>query len=75
MKKRTFYTEFAYILGLCAVAFGVMLTVTADFGVSMIVAPAYILYEWINPVWSFFTFGMAARKCAALSRQKCFLTK
>lgn len=59
MKKRTFYTELAYIIGLCAVAFGVMLTVTADFGVSMIVAPAYILYEWINPVWSIFTFGMA----------------
>lgn len=59
MKKRIFYTELAYIIGLCATAFGVMLMVSADFGVSMIVAPAYILYEWINPFWSFFTFGMA----------------
>ena len=59
MKKRIFYTELAYIIGICAVALGVMLTVTADFGVSMIVAPAYILYEWINPMWNSFTFGMA----------------
>ena len=31
----------------------------ADFGVSMVVAPAYLLYRWLSPVWSFVTFGMA----------------
>ncbi len=59
MKKRVFYTELAYLIGICAIAFGTVLMVAADFGVSMIVAPAYILYEWLNPYWSFFTFGMA----------------
>ena len=31
----------------------------AGFGVSMVVAPAYLLYRWLSPVWSFVTFGMA----------------
>ena len=31
----------------------------ADFGVSMVVAPAYLLYRWLSPAWSFVTFGMA----------------
>ena len=58
MKKR-FSTELAYVLGLVFVALGVVLMEKADFGVSMVVAPAYLLYRWISPVWSFFTFGMA----------------
>ena len=31
----------------------------ADFGVSLVVAPAYLLYRWLSPAWSFVTFGMA----------------
>jgi uncharacterized membrane protein YczE len=58
MKKR-FSTELAYVLGIVFVAVGVVLMEKADFGVSMVVAPAYLLYRWISPVWSFFTFGMA----------------
>ena len=41
------------------IAVGVVFMEKADFGVSMIVAPAYILYRWINALWSSFSFGMA----------------
>ena len=57
--KRTFSTELAYVLGIVFVAWGVVLMEKADFGVSMVVAPAYLLYRWISPAWGFFTFGMA----------------
>ena len=52
-------TEFAYLVGIVFIAFGVTLMEKADFGVSMVVAPAYLLYRWLSPTWSFVTFGMA----------------
>lgn len=57
--KRTFSTELAYVFGIVFVALGVVLMEKADFGVSMVVAPAYLLYRWLSPVWSFVAFGMA----------------
>jgi uncharacterized membrane protein YczE len=57
--KKKFSTELAYVLGIVFVAIGVVLMEKADFGVSMVVAPAYLLYRWLSPVWSFVTFGMA----------------
>lgn len=57
--KRTFSTELAYVFGIVFVAWGVVLMEKADFGVSMVVAPAYLLYRWLSPSWSFVTFGMA----------------
>lgn len=59
MKKRVFYSEIAYLFGIVLIAMGVVFMEKADFGVSMVVAPAYLLYRWLNPVWSFFTFGTA----------------
>lgn len=59
MKKMTFYTELAYIPGIFFVAFGAALMAQTDLGVSMIVAPAYLLFRVINPFLGFFTFGMA----------------
>ena len=59
MKKRIFYTECAYIFGLIGLAFGTALMEAADFGVSMVVAPAYLVYLKLSQVWSFFSFGMA----------------
>ena len=59
MKKHIFYTEVAYIVGLILIAAGVVFANKADFGFSMIVAPAYLLHRWLSPTWSFFTFGMA----------------
>ena len=59
--KRKLSTELAYVFGIVFVALGVMLMEKADFGVSMVVAPAYLLYRWLSPSWSFFTFGMNGR--------------
>lgn len=59
MKKTTFYTELAYILGLLVLAFGTALMEQADFGVSMVVAPAYLLHLKVSEVLPFFSFGMA----------------
>ena len=59
MMKKRFSTELAYVFGIVFVALGVVLMEKADFGVSMVVAPAYLLYRWLSPMWDFFTFGMA----------------
>ena len=59
MKKRIFYTELAYILGLIVLAIGTAMMERADFGVSMVVAPAYLFYLKMSQIFPFFTFGMA----------------
>ena len=53
MKKIKVYSEVAYILALVLLPFAVALMAAADYGVSMIVAPAYIL----SLKFSIFTFG------------------
>lgn len=59
MKKKTMFTESAYVLGLIILAFGTALITVSNLGVSMIVAPAYLLHLKISPVLPFFSFGMA----------------
>lgn len=59
MKKLTFYTEIAYFIGLFFLAFGTALTVFGGFGMSMVVAPAYILHLFVSQFLPFFSFGMA----------------
>lgn len=59
MKQRTFSTELAYFLGLALLACGAALMAAADFGVSMVVAPAYILHLKLSQFWPFFSYGMA----------------
>ena len=59
MKRKILYTELAYVLAMVGLSFSVALMTRADFGVSMVVAPAYLLYLKLNPVLPFFTFGMA----------------
>lgn len=59
MKKTHFYTEAAYILGLVLLAIGTAMMEKANFGVSMVVAPAYLFYLKVNPILPVFTFGMA----------------
>ncbi|WMJ87504.1 DUF6198 family protein [Anaerocolumna sp. MB42-C2] len=58
MNKKIFYTETAYICGIIALALGTALMEKANFGMSMVVAPAYILYLRFSQIWSFITFGM-----------------
>ena len=59
MKKSVFYTEIAYILALSLLAIGTALTAYGGFGISMVVAPAYILHLKISQALPFFTFGVA----------------
>lgn len=59
MRKKTFYTELAYALGLVGLALGTAFMEAANFGVSMVVAPAYLIYLKLSQVLPFFTFGMA----------------
>lgn len=66
MKKRIFYSELAYILGLIILAFGTAFMERANFGVSMIVAPAYLLHLKISQFLPFFSFGMAEYTFQAL---------
>ncbi len=41
---KTFSTELVYVFGIVFVAWGVVPMEKADFGVSLVVAPAYLLY-------------------------------
>lgn len=59
MKKKVFYTEISYALGLVIMAFAAAFTEKADFGMSMVVAPAYILHLKISQFLPWFTFGVS----------------
>ena len=59
MKKKIFYTEMAYVLGILILALGTALMEKANFGMSMVVAPAYLLHLKISQALPFFSFGMA----------------
>ena len=59
MRKRVFYTEVSYALGLIIMAFAAAFTEKADFGMSMVVAPAYILHLKISQFLPWFTFGVS----------------
>ncbi len=59
MQKKVFYTEWAYVLGLVIMAFAAALTEKADFGMSMVVAPAYLLHLKVSEYWPWFSFGVA----------------
>ncbi len=59
MKKKVFYTELSYALAMVLMAFAAASTAKADFGMSMVVAPAYILHLKISEILPWFTFGVA----------------
>lgn len=59
MKKKVFYTEISYVLGLVIMAFAAAFTEKADFGMSMVVAPAYIIHLKVSQYLPWFTFGVA----------------
>ena len=60
MNKKVFYRELAYPLGLILIAFSGAMTAKADLGMSMVVAPAYILHLKVSQFFPWFTFGVAA---------------
>lgn len=58
MKKLKFPSEIAYIVGLAILSLGTCLMEKANFGLSMIAAPAYLLSKLLTKTASsFFTFG------------------
>ena len=59
MKKKIFYTELAYVLALMIMAFAAAFTEKADFGMSMVVAPAYIIHLKVSQFLPWFSFGVA----------------
>lgn len=59
MKKKVFYTELAYVLGLLIMAIGAAFMEKSDFGLSMIVAPAYLIHLKLEKLLPWFSFGVA----------------
>lgn len=59
MKQRKCYTEAAFLAGLLLLAMGTAMTASGGYGVSPVVAPAYIVHLKVSQYWSFFTFGVA----------------
>ena len=57
--KRVFYTELSYLLGIVIMAFGAAFTELAGFGMSMVVAPTYIVHLIVSETLPWFTFGVA----------------
>ena len=58
-RKRIFYAELAYALGIALLALGTALMERADFGMSMVVAPAYIVHLKLVQLLPWFSFGVA----------------
>lgn len=48
MKKPVFYSELAYIIGLLILALGTALLNYGDFGMAVVVAPAYVMHQWLD---------------------------
>lgn len=65
-KRRLFYSELAYLIGIFALALGTAFAERADFGLSMVVAPAYLVHLKVSEYLPFFTFGMAEYTLQAL---------
>lgn len=58
-KQHSFPAEAAYIAGILLLAFGTSLMTAADLGLSMVVAPAYLLHLKLSEVFPAVTFGRA----------------
>lgn len=58
-QNKVLFTETSYILGLIFLAVGTAFMEKADFGMSMVVAPAYLVYLKVSAIFPWFTFGMA----------------
>ena len=57
-KKRHFCAEAVWALGMVLMATGVACISKSNFGYSMVVAPVYLLYKKLSPVFGFLTFGI-----------------
>ncbi len=58
-RKCVFYCEAAFLVGIMTLAFGAALMEKSDFGVSMVIAPAYLIHLKVSQFLPFYTFGMS----------------
>lgn len=58
-EKRTFYCEASYVVGIIVLALGTAFMEKANFGMSMVVAPAYLIHLKVSQFLPFFSFGMS----------------
>ena len=58
MKKLQKTSELLWVFGIVFVALGVAICSKADLGVSMIAAPAFVVYEALAGLWDGFSVGM-----------------
>lgn len=63
---KRFYSELSYVCGLVFLAAGASMMTKADFGLSMVIAPAYLIHLKLSETWAFVTFGMAEYMFQAL---------
>ena len=66
MKKPVIYSEIAYLIGIMLLAVGNSLCAFGDLGMSMVVAPAYVLHLALVDVFPWFSFGVAEYTIQAL---------
>jgi len=59
MKQRLMHRETAYILAMMILSLGTALMERADLGISMIVAPSYLLHLKVSQSLPWFSFGVA----------------
>lgn len=59
MKKPVICTEILYPVGIILLAVGNSLCAFGDFGMSMVIAPAYVLHLALVEVFPWFSFGVA----------------
>ena len=57
--KRIIYSELAYFVGIFVLALGTALMEKANFGISMVVAPAYLMHLKVSEYVPCFSFGMS----------------
>ena len=58
-KKIKVSTEFAYVIGMIVIAIGTALITKANFGVNIVVAPAYIFHLYMQSIGlTYYTFGV-----------------
>ena len=58
-RKSVFYCEIAFVIGIITLALGAALMEKANFGLSMVVAPAYLIHLKLSQYLPFYTFGMS----------------
>ena len=58
-EKTVFYTELVFFVGLALLVFGTALTAYGNLGISMVVAPAFVLHLFVSQFLTWFSFGVA----------------